>query len=276
MLFENIINQQKAKDIISGQLKSGKVPHAYLFLGEEGTGRKKTALELAKALNCLESAAEAACGKCASCIKIEHGIHPDVRVVDFAYQAKIENKELEKQKSIKIDTIRAVQREISLKPSEGKWKIFIIEPAEKITLDAANCLLKTLEEPPEWTLLILLAKNRENLPATVVSRTQIIPFAPPAEKKAAPGEDSLTELWRDIRNNALSSAELLAVSRENSKNAADFVERLIVEIRADFERQPERFRQAMETVIASQNFLTKNAGAQMVLDELLLALRAER
>jgi len=272
MAFENIINQKKAKEIITGQLKSGKIPHAYLFLGEEGTGRKKTALELAKILNC----ADGGCGKCASCNKIEHGIHPDVRVIDFEYQANLENKDIDKQKSIKIDTIRAVQREVSLKPSEGKWKVFIIEPAEKITLDAANCLLKTLEEPPEWTLLILLAKNRENLPATVVSRTQMIPFVPLPEEKREAGDDSLSELWSGIRDNTLSAAELLGVSRENSKNASDFVERLIDEIRADFEKRPEMFRQAMESAISSKKFLTKNAGAQLVLDELLIALSSMR
>lgn len=309
MSFKDIINQQKAKDIITGQLKSGKVPHAYLFLGEEGTGRKKTALELAKALNCAAGGADA-CGKCQSCLKIEHSNHPDVQVVDFEYQARLENKDVEKQRSIKIDTIRAVQREVSLKPLEARWKVFIIEPAEKITLDAANCLLKTLEEPPAWTLIVLLAKNRENLPATVVSRTQLIPFAPLPEGEVAGylraklsmdagraaaiakrargsisealalAEDDqglgLADVWQGIKEKSLSRAELLALAKDNAKNAAEFIRLLEIEVRTDFERRPTAFRKAMESIIASRKSIDRNANPQMVLDDLVISIRKEQ
>jgi DNA polymerase III subunit delta' len=308
MSFKDIINQQKAKDIISGQLRSDKVPHAYLFLGEEGTGRKKTALELAKALNCAEKGADA-CGKCASCVKIAHSNHPDVQLIDFEFQARLENKDVEKQRSIKIDTIRALQKEVSLKPAEGRWKVFIIEPAEKITLDAANCLLKTLEEPPGWTLLILLAKNRENLPATVVSRTQIIPFAPLSEKEVAGflqselsidlrraldiakrsrgslsealslAEDdsgTLAEVWQGIKDNSLSCAELLVITKENAKNASEFIRMLEIEVRTDFEKQPQIFSRAMESIIASRKFISRNANPQMVLDDLIMSVRIKQ
>lgn len=302
-MFENIIGQQKAKDIISGQLKSAKVPHAYLFLGQEGIGRKLVALELAKALNCVTSNA---CGHCPACMKIDRGIHPDVQLVDFAWQATFENKDVEKQKSIKINTIREIQRQVSFKPSEGKWKIFIIEPAEKITIDAANCLLKTLEEPPKWTLIILLARNRENLPATVVSRTQIIPFAPlkeaditeyltkihsvelsKAKKTASRAEGSLSNalelieedlgtlesLWDDIKKNALVDAELLAVSQQSSKNAAEFTQELLTLAKTDFKKEPVKFRDSIAEILASKKLLERNINAQMVLDNLLLNLK---
>ena len=189
MAFNDIIGQEKAKKILEGQLKSGRIAHAYLLLGQDGIGRKKTAVEFAKTLNCVKNISakrfEPACGRCVSCKKIESLNHPDVTLVDFKYQANIENKEVEKQRALKIDTIRAMQKEVSFKPSEGRWKIFIVEPAEKITLDAANCLLKTLEEPPAWTVIMLLAKHRENLPSTVVSRTQVIYFSPLPEKDIA-------------------------------------------------------------------------------------------
>ncbi|MFH1369412.1 MAG: DNA polymerase III subunit delta' [Elusimicrobiota bacterium] len=312
-MFKNIINQQKAKDITIGQLKSGRVPHAYLFLGQEGVGRKKFALELAKILNCAANVSAqdgiqntgGACGHCPSCSKIDRGLHPDVQLVNFEWQANLENKDVEKQKSIKINTIREVQKGVSLKPSEGKWKVYIIEPAEKITLDAANCLLKTLEEPPKWTLLILLARNRENLPATVVSRTQIIPFTPlketevaqylarhhslsesAAAKIAARSEGSflaaaalveedsgmLESLWNDIKKNLLADAELLAVSQQHSKNASEFTRELLALVKMDFNRDPEKYRNAVQEVLASDKLLGRNVNAQMVLDNMLLSL----
>lgn len=303
-MFSSILDQQKAVDIITGQIKSGRIPHAYLFLGQEGVGRKATALELAKSLNCTETPGDA-CGKCSSCRKIDSGLHPDVQLVNFAWQANLENKEVEKQRSIKIDTIRAVQKDVSLKPSEGKWKVYIIEPAEKITLDAANCLLKTLEEPPKWTVLILLARNRENLPATVVSRTQIIRFAPLKEetvtrfivekhglpaaqaRRAASrsggsfsaaaalleeGLEGVEPFWNGLKKKEVSDAEALSVSQQNSKNAADFLDELLVLAKFDFNREPERFRSAAAEILASRKLLERNINSQMVLDNLLLKL----
>lgn len=305
MSFKNILNQEKAQEILLGQLKSKRLPHAFLFLGPDGVGRRMTALELAKALNCHEHEGNDPCDHCLACQKIDKGIHPDVQLIDFAWQAKLENKDADKQKIIKINTIRALQHEISLKPVEGKWKIFIIEPAEKITLDAANCLLKTLEEPPAWTILILLAKHRENLPATVVSRTQIVTFRPLPERtvvtyltsrlgctpqRAAEvahlSEGSLSvaiELarekavlagspWQEIKE-GLPVDELLDLSQQHAKNAAEFLDELLAEAKIDFRHYPARYRATVEDIIASQKLLEKNANAQMVLDVLFLKLK---
>jgi DNA polymerase III subunit delta' len=263
MSFDDIIGQHKAKNIISGQLKSSRVSHAYLFLGPEGTGRKKLAFELAKALNCKNNAGKAfdSCGACVSCSKINNGLHPDVQLIDFAWQARFEDKDPEKQKAIKIDTIRALQKEVNLKPTEGRWKVFVIEPAEKITLDAANCLLKTLEEPPQWTVIILLALHKDNLPATVVSRAQIIPFGPLSQEAVAGyisskqlmtqeqadiiarmSEGSLSEalsfadkkagevntVWENIKNRKMSTVEALSYSQEYAKEAEDFIDELLM------------------------------------------------
>ncbi len=313
MFFNDIINQQKAKTILSGQLGSGRIAHAYLFLGQDGIGRKKTALELARTLNCAKNTVakkfEEACGHCVSCKKIEHFNHPDVTVIDLAYQARLENKEVEKQKTLKIDTIRAMQKDISFKPSEGRWKVYVVEPAEKITLDAANCLLKTLEEPPAWTVIVLLAKHKENLPATIVSRTQMINFAPLSEREvagylvsnhgasasqageiAAKCEGSLSSaitmlednenlspaLWQKLRSGSLSSADMLFTSQQFSKNAQELLDGLINEAKNDFRAGAVNSGYAVEEISNSRKLLEQNVNPQMVLDVLLLKMNERR
>ncbi len=309
MSFSRIITQEGAKDIITGQLRSGRIPHAYLFLGEDGVGRRLTAMELAKALNCMKTpqgqVAVDACDHCPSCRKIDEGIHPDVQRIDFAWQARLEDKELEKQKAIKIDTIRALQRDINLKSTEGAWKVYLIEPAEKITPDAANCLLKTLEEPPARTVIILLARHKENLPATIVSRTQVVYFRPipehhiaeylmraaktgPDEAKtiARISEGSISaalrlkeernvlgdSLWQQLKNPGLATADLLGMSQNASREAAKALDELLAEAKLDFRSDPERYGDALSSVLESRRMVEANVNPQMILDVLLLRL----
>jgi DNA polymerase-3 subunit delta' len=308
MSFKTISDQERALTIIRGQLKTRRTAHAYLFLGPDGVGRRATALELAKALNCQENEYGDPCDHCLPCQKIGKGIHPDVQTIDFAWQAKLENKDIDKQKVLKIETIRTLQHEIGMKPVESRWKIFLIEPAEKITLDAANCLLKTLEEPPAWTVLILLAKHRENLPATVVSRTQIVRFRPLTERTivsfltarlSLPGERAAEvarmaegslaaaialandkavvpdTFWHSLANSRLSAAELLAISQQYARNAPEFVDELLAEAAADFRRDPGAFRQASERILAARQLFDRNVNPQLILDTLLLGLRRD-
>ena len=307
MSFNEITGQKKSKNILSSQLKADKIPHAYIFIGPEGIGRKKTAYELAKSLNCTGEKKDGfdPCGECSSCQKISKNIHPDVQLIDFEWQARFENKDASKQKALKIDTIRALQKEVNLKPVESKWKTFIIEPAEKITIDAANCLLKTLEEPPSWTVMILLAIHKDNLPATVVSRTQIIPFTPLAEKDvaeflndkfsvpidrayeiAADSEGSLStaisrinseeteagRIWQQLKQKELKTAELLKLSQENAKTAGEFLSGLLSCVKKDFRIQPKKYKPAVDSIINSGKLLESNCNAQMVLDVLLMKL----
>ena len=181
-MFENILGQQKIKAILSGQIKSGKIPHAYIFMGQNGVGKKSTAAEFAKILNCTTNdftkTDTGACGKCLNCEKISKNSHPDFHLMDFAKQAEMLDEDFEKQKTIKIETVRYLQKEVSTKAHEAKWKFFIVEPAEKMNSAAANCLLKTLEEPPENTILILIAGHKETIPQTIVSRSQTLFFQP--------------------------------------------------------------------------------------------------
>ena len=144
-MFENILGQQKIKAILSGQIKSGKIPHAYIFMGQNGVGKKSTAAEFAKILNCTTNdftkTDTGACGKCLNCEKISKNSHPDFHLMDFAKQAEMLDEDFEKQKTIKIETVRYLQKEVSTKAHEAKWKFVIVEPAEKMNYEIgrASC-----------------------------------------------------------------------------------------------------------------------------------------
>ncbi|MDR3253417.1 MAG: hypothetical protein LBT07_00430, partial [Endomicrobium sp.] len=126
-MFENILGQQKVKKIISSQIKSGKIAHAYIFMGQDGVGKRLTAVEFAKILNCTTNdftkTDAGSCGKCTPCEKITKNIHPDLHFIDFVKQAELEENDLEKQKTLKIETIRYMQKEVATKIHEGKWKV---------------------------------------------------------------------------------------------------------------------------------------------------------
>ena len=182
MALEDIIGQERAIEILRGCIKRNRVAHAYIFAGDEGIGKKLTAINFAKALNCQNNRNASSvlrnelknnthdgidcCDGCSSCIKINKSIHPD-----FFFIAP-ENGE------IKVDVIRKLQESISYKAFESPWKIAIIDGAETLNQSAANAFLKTLEEPPEQTILILISSMSGLIPKTILSRCQRVNFSP--------------------------------------------------------------------------------------------------
>ena len=165
MPFSDIYGQDKQVNVLQGAMKNDRVPHAYLFHGIKGVGKKATAKILAKALNCEEEENDS-CGRCPSCLKIEHGNHPDIVFI------KPEGI------FIKIDKIRELQDQIKFRPFEGRKRVFIITDADRMNDPAANALLKTLEEPRPSNILILTTSRAHKLPQTIVSRCQKIRFNP--------------------------------------------------------------------------------------------------
>jgi len=160
-----------AVSLLSDSLASGRLAHAYLFSGRPQIGKTTLALALAQAVNC--TAAEAGdgdppCGRCPSCLKIARRRHPDVRLIEGEGAGG----------ALKIDQVRALQQEAVLRPYEGRYRVFILRQADRATLEAADSLLKTLEEPPAHVLLILTATHAEALPPTVVSRCQRLDLRP--------------------------------------------------------------------------------------------------
>ena len=169
-----LVGQTKAISFLQRSLERGAVAHAYLFVGPPHVGKMTLALELAKALNC--EAAEVPCGACASCQKIASAKHADVQIIDLAGGRNSDEARL--QTEISIDQIRELQHSASLPPFEGKFKVFIINGAELLSHEAANSLLKTLEEPVGKVIFILLAASDRLLPATIVSRCQKLELTP--------------------------------------------------------------------------------------------------
>lgn len=168
MGFSAIQGQVQALQILRQSISHEHVSHGYLFAGPEGVGKKQTALALAQYLNCSQPdmAAAESCGHCPSCIKIQQLEHPDVLMVEPTGT------------SIKIEQIRLINAKASLRSYEGKYKIILINDAHLMTTEAANSLLKTLEEPVSDTVFVLVTAQPQQLPVTIISRCQQISFKP--------------------------------------------------------------------------------------------------
>ena len=151
--------------LLQKALVSARLGHAYLFYGPSGVGKKLTACSSPKPWYARSATAEA-CDRCASCHTITTGNHPDVVVIN------------PEGTSIRIEHIRAMQRQLGYKPYESQRTVVIIDGCESLTSPAANALLKTLEEPPASALLLLLTSKKDALPLTIISRCQQIPFRP--------------------------------------------------------------------------------------------------
>jgi DNA polymerase-3 subunit delta' len=160
-----VIGQDKILSLLDYSLKSNAVAHAYVLVGPRHVGKGTLAINLAQALNC--DGSEVPCGECRSCRRILEGKHADVAPIG-----------LDSRTEISIDDIRGLQRSANLPPYEGKCKVFIIDEAEYLSTEAANSLLKILEEPPPRVVWLLLAAESERLLPTIVSRCQRLELKP--------------------------------------------------------------------------------------------------
>ena len=167
-----IIGQDRAVALLQRSLETGSISHAYMFIGPSHSGKMTMALDLARALNC--EGAEKPCGQCEPCRKITDLKHADVQVVGIA--ADDPSTESKSKTEISIEQIRQIQHTASLPPFEGKYRIYIVENAELLSVEAANALLKTLEEPESKIVFVLLVTDSGLLPETVVSRCQPVEF----------------------------------------------------------------------------------------------------
>lgn len=173
MSFQTIKTEQpQAVYTLQNALQNKKVSHAYIFHGPPGTGKKNTALALAKAIFCLRSDMEG-CGQCVECRKVEHGNHPDLYMLEPDGTA------------VKIEQIRGLQREFAYRSAQSQTKIYMILHAERMTVQAANSLLKFLEEPNSNVVSILITENGHALLPTIRSRAQWVPFTPVAPQALA-------------------------------------------------------------------------------------------
>jgi DNA polymerase-3 subunit delta' len=184
MTFSTIVGHEQSIRTLQRAIANKALAHAYLFSGQEGIGKKKTALALAAAVNCPNAKPEGGCGVCPSCRRIVALTHADVHIVmpeseNEQLLATWSTKEVEKASDeIKIDQIRQAQERLSLTPSEGAKKILIVDGAETLNVSAQNAFLKTLEEPPGDALIILITAMPQSLLPTIRSRCQEITFHP--------------------------------------------------------------------------------------------------
>jgi DNA polymerase-3 subunit delta' len=171
-------NELRQQPVVAGQLQRslerGRIAHAYLFYGPRGSGKEAMARTLAKALNCLEKDSDS-CDHCDSCRRIDETVHPDV------YWVRPESKS----RRITVDKIREFERAINLKPTIARMKVGMIVDADCMNEEAANAFLKTLEEPPAQTVILLLTAEPQRLLPTVLSRCLRISFGPTADRSAS-------------------------------------------------------------------------------------------
>jgi DNA polymerase III subunit delta' len=169
-LMWQTIGQSKIVDLLKRALEQGSLSHAYLLVGPAHIGKMSLALDLAMTLNCQSDPSKRPCGECASCRKIAEGKHADVQITSLI--ANSSSDEGREKTEIGIDQIKEMLHSASLPPFEGRYRLYIIEEAGLLSADAANRLLKSLEEPPAGVVFILLAANASLIPATVISRCQ--------------------------------------------------------------------------------------------------------
>lgn len=201
------IGHEHIRDELNKVVKSGSISHAYLFVGKDGIGKKKVALDFAKDILCLEHADGHACGECDACLKFES--NPDLQVL------------LPEKGAIKVDSVREFTREMFLLPTVSNRKVFIIDEAETMNEQAQNALLKCLEEPPLYASIILITSNKEKLLRTIKSRVAEITFDSLAK-------DEIKKILQE--NNIEVSPEALDYANGSAKKAMEYTNDDTIEI----------------------------------------------
>jgi DNA polymerase-3 subunit delta' len=219
MNFDSFIGNRKIIHRLRAKLREGRFPHGLIFSGPAGVGKHTAALMIAKVLNCTQaSAPDDFCDRCSSCRKIEAGTHPDVMTISVEEDASL----------IKIAQVRQLLSMLDLQPLEGRNKVFIIDPADMMNAEAANALLKGLEEPPQNSFFILITVNVHELLLTVRSRTQVYNFTPLAldELRQHGVSDDLVLRWSE---GSIGHARSLDVTRLKSERELmlDFLETVV-------------------------------------------------
>lgn len=161
--FEDVKGQDHIITTLQNQIKANRIGHAYLFCGTRGTGKTTVAKIFAKAVNCESPVNGSPCGKCAMCQSIAAGTSMNVIEIDAASNNGVDN-------------IREIREEVAYRPTEGKYKVYIIDEVHMLSIGAFNALLKTLEEPPEYVIFILATTEVHKIPITILSRCQHYDF----------------------------------------------------------------------------------------------------
>ena len=218
-MFDEIIGNKQIKKELERSILENKISHSYMFVGIEGIGKQMIAKEFARVVLCTNEQ-EKGCQQCKSCIEFMSHNHPD-----FLYIEPDGN-------SIKIEQIRYLQRKIQEKPIISNKKVYIINDADKMTTEAQNCLLKTLEEPPEYGIIILIGSNENAFLNTIKSRCMKIAFQPIEEKEIKQymektyGMTNISPNMLEAFQGSIGKAILLKDKKEQYKSIEDMIEKL--------------------------------------------------
>lgn len=161
--FEDVKGQDHISQTLQNQIKANRIGHAYLFCGTRGTGKTSVAKIFAKAVNCQNPVNGSPCGQCEMCRAISEGRSMNVIEIDAASNNGVDN-------------IREIREEVAYRPTEGKYKVYIIDEVHMLSIGAFNALLKTLEEPPEYVIFVLATTEAHKIPITILSRCQRYDF----------------------------------------------------------------------------------------------------
>ncbi len=204
--FSELIGQDHITETLTNALRAGRISHAYLFCGPRGTGKTSTARLLAKAVNCQDRQGAEPCNHCEMCLAIQDGRAMDLIEIDAASNRG-------------IDEIRELRDKVGFAPSQGKYKFYILDEVHMLTTEAFNALLKTLEEPPDHAIFVLVTTESHKIPATIISRCQRFDFRRVALR------DLVSKLERICREEALeiepAALELIARSATGSFRDAE-------------------------------------------------------
>ena len=295
MNFSNIIGNEEIKIFLDNLIKTNNVVHSYMFIGPDGIGKVLFAKEFAKMILCQDS--NKACNHCSSCIKFNSDNHPDFMIINS-----------EDGKSIKINQIRFLQERISEKPIVSNRKVYIINDSDLMTVEAQNCLLKTLEEPPEFAVIILVLSNENKCLSTIKSRCTKIAFQKLRNSdltqyanennlevnssllSASDGSISKLlnlqnnlEAYKQLDNiiNAFSkdnivdiwnNADILYKSKDNINTLLEYLNTVFLERLKSTKES--KYIQSIKIIENTKNKLSSNANYDMCIDNLLLQIWA--
>ncbi|MCK4936703.1 MAG: AAA family ATPase [Elusimicrobiales bacterium] len=283
MYSNKLLGHKTVLNHLKALLLSKRVPPSIIFNGPQGVGKFIAAKEFAKSINCTHEKPQEEdsslslfqnetetekqsdedkvkpCNNCLSCKQIETGAHPDVRIIDFYFQANLRKEDIKQQQSLKIDTVREFSKYASKKPLFSEHKIFIINDADTLVTEAQNAMLKLLEEPPKNTFIILISSNKNIFLSTVLSRCHLINFGPLSI-------ENVEEIM--ARNNiSLDEASLLSRFSEGSVKTAMDMKRIMTKLeKLDTSSPTYPFR--ISSLLPKESFLARKE-ARLILNILL-------
>ena len=292
-MFEQIVGNEKIQEQLKKAIENKKTSHSYLFIGTEGIGKKQIAKEFSKALLCLQELPY--CNNCKSCIEFDTQNNPDFQIIEPDGNA------------VKIEQIREMQKKVFEKPIISNRKIYIINDSDKMTKEAQNCLLKTLEEPPEYVTIIWIGANENAFLSTIKSRCTIIHFQDIPEQelkkyleknginlqndsilKAFGGSIGKAILLKDKQEKYAQIYDMLVNMQEKDiieilKNTQTIFQKDEIEnilqymnsILLELAMQDYKYASCIEVVENTKKRLQSNANYDMSIDNMLLQIKAK-